>query len=147
MPREHCTPITWQATVFAISAETGITHRNVFKKIDYQSFQEIELVCVDAREISTGTREGGGHSDARWIELSINQRVLRFVWPKRHRGNTNPRFWTFLHSLYARARLNGNLELSRRINIVRHSRRAEITTLHEVSWMCPRASFQSAHGA
>jgi predicted dithiol-disulfide oxidoreductase (DUF899 family) len=28
----------------------------------------------------------------------------------------------------ARARLNGNLELSRRINIVRHSRRAEITT-------------------
>src|SRR5260370_19620231 len=36
-----------------------------------------------------------------------------------------PRFWTFLHSLYARARLNGNLELSRRINIVRHSRRAE----------------------
>ncbi len=31
------------------------------------------------------------------------------------------RFWTFLHSLYARARLNGSLELSRRINIVRHS--------------------------
>jgi hypothetical protein len=49
-----------------------------------------------------------------------------------------PRFWTFLLSLYARARLNGNLELSRRINIVRHSRRAEITTLHEVSWMRPR---------
>jgi hypothetical protein len=24
-----------------------------------------------------------------------------------------PRFWTILHSLYARARLNGNLELSR----------------------------------
>ena len=45
---------------------------------------------------------------------------------------------TFLHSLYARARLNGNLELSRRINIVRHSRRAEITTLHEVLWMRPR---------
>jgi hypothetical protein len=41
-------------------------------------------------------------------------------------------------SLYARARLNGNLELSRRINIVRHSRRAEITTLHEVLWMRPR---------
>src|ERR1700720_3010651 len=40
--------------------------------------------------------------------------------------------------LYARARLNGNLELSRRINSVRHSRRAEITTLHEVSWMRPR---------
>ena len=38
----------------------------------------------------------------------------------------------------ARARLNGNLELSRRINIVRHSRRAEITTLHEVLWMRPR---------
>ena len=34
--------------------------------------------------------------------------------------------------------LNGNLELSRRINIVRHSRRAEITTLHEVLWMRPR---------
>jgi hypothetical protein len=29
-------------------------------------------------------------------------------------------------------------------NIVRHSRRAEITTLHEVSWMCPRVSSQSA---
>ena len=38
----------------------------------------------------------------------------------------------------ARARLNGNLELSRRINIVPHSRRAEITTLHEVLWMRPR---------
>jgi hypothetical protein len=28
-----------------------------------------------------------------------------------------PRFWTFLHSLYARARLNGNLELSRSGNV------------------------------
>jgi len=44
----------------------------------------------------------------------------------------------FGQSLRARARLNGNLELSRRINIVRHSRRAEITTLHEVLWMRPR---------
>jgi hypothetical protein len=49
-----------------------------------------------------------------------------------------PRFRTFSDSLYARARLNGNLELSRRINIVGHSRRAEITTLHEASWMRPR---------
>src|ERR1700730_18666289 len=73
------TPITWQATVFALSAETGITRRNVLKQIDYQSFQEIELVGVDARKISGGTREGGGHSNARWIELSINQRVLRFL--------------------------------------------------------------------
>jgi transposase len=48
------------------------------------------------------------------------------------------RFLTISDSVYARARLNGNLELSRRINIVRHSRRAEITTLHEVSWMRPR---------
>jgi hypothetical protein len=53
-------------------------------------------------------------------------------------GMPSPRFWTFLHSLYARARLNRNLELSRRINIVRHSRRAEIATLHEVLWMRPR---------
>ena len=30
------------------------------------------------------------------------------------------RFWTFLHSLYARARLNGNLELSRSGNGVRN---------------------------
>jgi hypothetical protein len=40
--------------------------------------------------------------------------------------------------VYARARLNGNLELSRRINIVRHSRRAEITMLHEDSGWRPR---------
>jgi hypothetical protein len=32
----------------------------------------------------------------------------------------NPRFWAFLHSLYARARLNGNLELSRSGNGVRN---------------------------
>ena len=31
-----------------------------------------------------------------------------------------------------------NLELSPTDNIVRHSRRAEITTLHEVLWMRPR---------
>jgi ABC-type uncharacterized transport system substrate-binding protein len=41
----------------------------------------------------------------------------------RARFESSGRSWHtgFLHSLYARARLNGNLELSRRINIVRHS--------------------------
>jgi hypothetical protein len=53
-------------------------------------------------------------------------------------GRPGPRFRTFSDSLYARARLNGNLELSPTDNIVRHSRRAEITTLHEVLWMRPR---------
>jgi hypothetical protein len=42
----------------------------------------------------------------------------------RARFESSGRSWHtgFLHSLYARARLNGNLELSRRINIVRHSK-------------------------
>jgi Transposase domain (DUF772) len=39
------------------------------------------------------------------------------------------RFLTFSDSVYARARLNGNLELSRRIDIVRHSRRGQILSL------------------
>ena len=46
----------------------------------------------------------------------------------------SPRFWTFLHSLYARARLNGNLELSRPINIFVTHDEQKITTL----WMRPR---------
>jgi hypothetical protein len=48
-------------------------------------------------------------------------------------------------STRARARLNGNLELSPTDNIVRHSRRAEITTLHEVlmdASACPSHSAQ-----
>ena len=41
-------------------------------------------------------------------------------------------------SPYARARLNRNLELSRRINIFVTHDEQKITTLHEVLWMRPR---------
>jgi pimeloyl-ACP methyl ester carboxylesterase len=69
---------------------------------------------------------------ALFSEATSTRNYLDLEFPVRRR------FWTFLHSLYARARLNGNSELSRRINIVGHSRRAEIAPLHEVSWMRPR---------
>ena len=54
-------------------------------------------------------------------------------------GNGNHDFGRFRTvSTRARARLNGNLELSRRIiSFVTHER-AEITTLHEVLWMRSR---------
>jgi hypothetical protein len=45
-----------------------------------------------------------------------------------------------MHSPYARARLNRNLELSRRINIFVTDDEQKITTLHEVSWMRPRVT-------
>ena len=50
-----------------------------------------------------------------------------------------PRFRTFSDSLYARAReAEWELGTLATDNIVRHSRRAEITTLHEVLWMRSR---------
>ena len=49
------------------------------------------------------------------------------------------RFRTFSDSLYARAReAEWELGTLATDNIVRHSRRAEITTLHEVLWMRSR---------
>jgi Putative transposase len=53
------------------------------------------------------------------MTLATNEFIRRFLMHVLPAGfhrirYYNPRFWTFLHSLYARARLNGNLELSRR---------------------------------
>jgi hypothetical protein len=97
-----------------------------------------ELVQVDGFidniRYKSLTREGLILSLSGWRD---EKAVVRWRTKMRHHI-CGPRFWTILHSPYARARLNRNLELSRRINIFVTHDEQKITTLHEVSWMRPR---------
>jgi hypothetical protein len=65
--------------------------------------QEIAMASIDDAHYSKDQR----HPDPKQAVEAAQENAAR-------QHLDQDREWTFLHSLYARARLNGNLELSRR---------------------------------